>query len=158
MAEQKDLNQIRWKASEYVEHHRGSSWYLGLAVITVILTAATYLLTHDKFGAGIIALLGIIVGSSAHWKPNQVTYVLSAKGLHVGTRFYPFSQFKYFDVVHEGELHNLVFVPTKRFATNVTAFVDPADEEDITALVGEHLPMQPIRPDRIDILSRRLRF
>jgi hypothetical protein len=103
-------------------------------------------------------ILGGIVGSVAHHQPQNVTYQLTSKGLAAGEKEYLYSQFRSFAVVHEGQLNSLVFIPLKRFAPPVSVFFLSEDEQPIVALVGEHLPMEQRSPDKIDTLTRRLRF
>jgi hypothetical protein len=149
---------ISWSASEYIHHQRGAPWYIGLIGLTIGLAVVLYLLTKDLFGAIITLILGGIVGSVAHHQPQNVTYQLTSKGLAAGEKEYLYSQFRSFAVVHEGQLNSLVFIPLKRFAPPVSVFFLSEDEQPIVALVGEHLPMEQRSPDKIDTLTRRLRF
>jgi hypothetical protein len=149
---------IAWNASEYIHHQRGTSWYLGLIGLTVGLAVVLYLLTKDLFGAIITLILGGIVASVAHRQPENVAYQLTSRGLKVGEKEYAYSQFRSFAVVHEGQLNSLVFVPLKRLIPPVSAFFAAEDEKPIVALVGEHLPMEQRSPDKIDTITRRLRF
>jgi hypothetical protein len=83
---------------------------------------------------------------------------LDSHGLKAGAKEYSFSQFRSFAVVHEGQLNSLVFVPLKKFVPPVSVFFLAEDEQPIVALVGEHLPMEQRQPDKIDTITRRLRF
>jgi uncharacterized membrane protein YobD (UPF0266 family) len=149
---------ISWTASEYIEHTRGSSWYAGLAVGTIVLSIIVYFLTKDRFATAIIVVLGIIVGSVAHRKPRQVEYQLTNRGVYVGEKFYAYKEFKSFSLTEEGPLRSLMLIPLRRFAAPVTMYLEREDEESVISLMGEHIPMEERSPDRIDSLSRRLRF
>jgi hypothetical protein len=149
---------ISWSASEYIHHQRGGSWYLGLITLTVILAALLYFLTKDIFGAIITLVLGAIVASVAHRQPENINYELNSRGLRAGEKEYTYSQFRSFAVVREGQLNSLMFIPLKKFMPPVSAFFQAEDEQPIVALVGEHLPMEQRSPDKIDTLTRRLRF
>ena len=151
-------NEISWTASEFVDHQRGAAWYVGLIGATVGLDALLYLLSKDYFAMVIIALLAIAVAGIGHWRPRQVEYRLTDKGFHIGEKFYPYTQFKYFSIVHEGLLSSLEFDQIKRYLPPLAAFIDADDELAITDLVGSHLPVQPAKLSRIDSLSRRLRL
>ncbi|HXY18028.1 MAG TPA: hypothetical protein VEH48_01240 [Candidatus Nitrosopolaris sp.] len=149
---------ISWTASEYIEHQHGAGWYLSLVVLTAALAAILYLLTKDYFAAGVIVVLGIIVGVSAGRKPRQMSFELSSSGLKAGEKSYSYNLFKSFSVLHEGAQTSLNFIPVKRFMPPVSAYFEPKDEDKITSLVGEHLPYEERRPSAIDRLSFRLRL
>ncbi|MDB5160810.1 MAG: hypothetical protein JWO96_190 [Candidatus Saccharibacteria bacterium] len=158
MAEENSEGTINWTASEYIDHQRGVLWYLILVAGTVVLAGIIYLVTKDKMATGIVVILGLIVASVARWKPQQVDYRLSAKGLHIREKFYPSSLFRSYAILHEGELSSLTFTPVKKFSPPISVFFDEQDEERIMELLGEHLPMEEGRTDRVDRLSRLLRF
>ena len=149
---------ISWVASEYIDHQRGPSWYFLLIAGTVALAALVYVISRDKFALVVILMLGIILSSVAHFKPKQVHYQVSPDGLQIDDKAYNFDQFKTFSIVHEGQLSSLVFHPLKKLGMPVSVFFDEDDEQKITNVVGEHLPLEERAPDRIDRLSRRLRF
>jgi hypothetical protein len=149
---------ISWTASEYIEHNRGKSWYMLLTLGTIVLAAAIYLLTKDLFAAIITLILGIIVASVAHRKPNAINYQLSSDGLKAGDRFHNFNEYRSFAIVHEGQLGSLMLIPLKKFTAPVSMYIEGDDEESIIALLGEHLPMEERTADKVDTLTRRLRF
>jgi len=149
---------ISWTASEYIEHYRGNSWYALLIVGTVALAGAIYLMTKDVFACIVIVALGAIVASVAHRKPRQIDYKLSGRGMSVGEKNYSYNEFRSFAVVRDGALSSLLLIPLKRFTAPISMFYEPEDEENIVRLLGEHLPMEQRAPDKIDSLSRKLRF
>lgn len=157
-ASARSFEPISWTASEYIEHSRTAGWYMLLAVATGSLAAAAYFATKDYFSAGIIALVGIAVGIFAARKPKQVTYEISRSGVRIGEKSYPYSHFRSFCVINEGNVSNLYMVPVKRFMVPISAYFEPAEAERIVNAIGEHLPYEEQNLDRIDKLSRRLRF
>ena len=149
---------ISWTASEYIDHQRGASWYALLIVVTIVLATAVYFLTKDYFATGTIAILGIIVAVFVGRKPAQVNFELSDSGLRVGEKTYNYNLFKSFTIIREGSLTSLSLTPIKRFMAPVSAYFDPKDEQKITEVVGEHLPLEQHAPSAIDRLSLRLRI
>ncbi|HVO86751.1 MAG TPA: hypothetical protein VMT23_03480 [Candidatus Binatia bacterium] len=154
----KKTKTLNWTASEYIDHNRGASWYLALAAITTVFAAGFYIWTKDYFGTVTIVILGIIVGVVARWKPNDIKYELSSQGLNVGDKLYPYSSFKSFSVLHEGDLSSLMLMPTKRFMPPITVFFDEQDEDNLVSIIEDHLPLEERSVDRVDRLSRRLRL
>jgi hypothetical protein len=148
---------LTWTASEYIEHSRGSGWYMALAIATIALAAIFYLFL-DKMAPIIVVILGATVGFTAGRKPREINYELSSDGLAAGEKFYEFSQFKSFSIIREGLLNSLLLTPLKRFMPPVSVYFEAADEEAIVEIISQHLPIENRSPDKIDTLSRRLRF
>lgn len=151
-------NTFTWTASEYIEHHRGGSWYLLLALATAVLAAGIYFLTKEYFTAAIILVVGLIVGIYARQKPKQVTYELTSTGLRIGEKLYTYGLFKSFSTINEDGVNSVLLTPLKKFMPPVSAYYSAADEEKITDILGEHLPYEDAKPDNISRLSRRLRL
>lgn len=149
---------ISWTASEYIDHARGSGWYLALIAGTIALAGLVYLITKDYFATGVIAVMGVIVGVFSTHKPKQVTYELSTSGLKAGEKSYPLNLFKSFALIREGVLSSVNLIPIKRFMPPLSIYFDPADEQKIVNLLGSHLPLEEGGLDPIERLSRRLRF
>ena len=149
---------VTWTASEFVEHNLGISWYLILFVATIVVTAGVYFITHDYFAVGITIMLGVIVAIYAGHKPRQVTYEVNATGLKVGERSYHYKDFKSFSINHEGALSTITFYSLKRLALPLAIFFDAKDEQRITEVIGEHLPLEKRGLDSFDALTRRLKL
>ncbi len=147
-----------WTASEYIDHTRGAFWYVLLTVGTAALTAAIYFLTKDIFAGVITAVVGIIVGIFSMQKPKETTYRLSGDGLSIGEKFYPYSRFRSFAIIHEGGLTSINLVPVKKFMPIISAYFEPTQEEKIVNILGQHLAYEERGLDSIERLTRRLRF
>src|SRR5665213_1310075 len=141
---------VAWTASEYIDHSPGFLWYSSLAAISAVLAVIVYLLQKDIFASGVILVLGVIVAFAAARRPAQASYEVSAQGLKIGEKLYPYNIFKSFAVIREGQLSSLVFVPLKRLQPPISAFFDEAEEDKITSIVGEHLPYERRSLDSID--------
>ncbi|MBI2589017.1 hypothetical protein HYW35_02330 [Candidatus Saccharibacteria bacterium] len=155
---QPELKPVSWTASEYIDHSRGPVWYILLSFITVLLAAAVYFLTKDRFATGLVAVVGIIVAVYSLKKPQQLTYELSESGLRAGEKVYTYRLFKSFAIIHEGALSSITFLPIKKFMPPLSIFFDAADEEKIVKILGQHLPYEQRGLDSMDRLTRRLRF
>jgi len=149
---------LTWTASEYIDHQRGPGWYLALAAATILIAAIVFVWSKDYFAVGTIFVVSFIVASVAHWKPSQIEYELSSKGIKIGDKLYPFSLFKTFSVVRETDLLSLVFIPIKRLMPPVSVFLDEINEDKAVSIIGEHLPMEDRVLDGVERLSRRLKF
>jgi hypothetical protein len=149
---------VTWVASEYIEHERNTNWYILLALITIGLAVGIYFLTKDIIATIIITVVGIIVGVFAGRKPRQMEYELSASGLRIGEKSYPYSLFRTFSIIRDGAINSINLAPIKRFMPPISAYFAAKDEKRITTMLGNYLPYEERKLDSIDRLSRRLRF
>ena len=149
---------ISWSASDYIDHTRGSSWYLALIAGTIAVAALIYFITKDYFATGVVGFMGAIVGVFATHKPKQVAYELSTSSLKAGGKVYPLNIFKSFALIHEGALSSVSLIPIKRFMPPLSIYFDPGDEQKIVSLLGGHLPLEEGGLDATERLARRLRF
>lgn len=147
-----------WEAPEFIEHHHPGSWYAALVAVTVLLAAFTLLVTHDLFATAIILVLGIIIWIFAGHKPGTAQYELNSRGLSINGKLYPYSGYKSFTILHEGELSSINLRPLKRFMPPISAYYTPGDEEKIVDTIGTALPYEDRPMDSIDRLARRLRL
>ena len=149
---------VSWQAPEFIEHHHPGSWYAALVVITAALAAVVYLTTKDVFATGTIVVMGAIVWVFAGHKAGLAQYEISGRGLSINGKRYPFSAYKSFTVLQEGDFNSINLFPLKRFMPPISAYYSPADEQKITDMLGDHLPYEERQMDSIDRLARRLRL
>lgn len=149
---------VAWQGVEFIEHPHNGAWYGALIFIIAGLTVLVYFITKDYVATGTIPVVGIILAVFASHKPGVVQYEISESGLKIGQKSYPYSLFKSFSVLQEGNLKSINLFPLKRFMPTIAAYFDPPDEAKIVDALGDHLPYEERKMDKIDILSRRLRL
>lgn len=149
---------MAWTAPEFIEHHHPPGWYASLAASTLAVAALVYFLTRDLFATVTILIIGLIVWVFAGHKPAQSSNEITAHGISINRKSYPFSLFKSYTILHEASLSSLNLLPLKRFTPPVTAYFDPALEQRITDAIGDHLPTEERPMDGIDRLAHRLRL
>lgn len=149
---------VRWSASEYLEHQRGGSWYLLLILGAVVLGAIVYVLVRELLAVAAIIATAILVGVYAGRQPRTVEYNISSRGIQIGPKRYPFSNFRSFALIQDDAAHSIMLFPTKRFMPPMSAFFAPEDESKITDVLGDYLPFENHTPDLVDRLAKRLKF
>lgn len=149
---------VSWTASEFIAHEKGAPWYLALVFVTAMLTALIYLFTKDKISSGVVVIAAIIFGTYAARKPRTLEYRLDDTGLHVADKFYDYDQFRSFMVVQEGAFQSITFMPLKRFMPSLTIYCSPEDEQKVTDLLADRLPMENRGHDPLDRFLHRIRF
>lgn len=153
-----DSDAITWTASEYIAHHKGMEWYLGLAAVSVLGAGLLWLLTRDVITAIVVLVCGLAFGAYAGRQPRTLTYVIDHSGLSIGDRHLLFEMFKSFAIVPEGAFSSVVLTPLKRFAPLTTLYYPPEQEDNIVAHLAIYLPMEERKQDFIDRLMYRIRF
>ncbi len=149
---------ITWTASEYAAHPKSAGWFGLLALGSILVAIAVYLVTSDIVSTVVIATVGIIIGIFAARQPRVLQYALDNYGMHIGEKLYQYDTFKYFSVSDEQGMSYIQLMPLRRFMPPLTVHFDPADEDRIAEVLAAYLPMEEHKPDMVENLSRRLRL
>lgn len=150
--------EVTWTASEFIAHDKGARWYALFALGVAALMIVIHFITHDLISVLVIAALAVLFGFSAARKPRILTYQLTTGGIVIGQKFYPYSDFKSFSVLHEGPFSSITFMPMKRFMPPLSVYYEQKDEQAIFVVLANHLPFEEQGNDVIDHIARRLRF
>jgi hypothetical protein len=147
-----------WSASEFVDHNKSLNWYISLAAITLAIDVFLYFWTHDFVSIVAVSAMAALLGVMGSRKPRVLDYRLDNAGLTIGSTFHPYAEFKSFAIMEDGALQSITFLPFKRFMPPVSVFYAPDDQDKITDVLAQHLPMEMRQRDAIDRFSRRIRF
>jgi len=150
--------EIRWTASEFIDHQKSSGWFMALAGAGLLLAVAVYFLTKDMFAAVIIALLAIIFGVGAARKPRILDYSIDDSGIMVGARHTTFEEFRSFAVINEGAIESILLLPTKRWSPPLSVYFAPEDGEKIINTLSAFVPFENHEPGLIDKFLHRIHF
>jgi hypothetical protein len=164
--EEMPVTEIRWTASDSIDHERGRGWYIGAVTITLSLVALLVVLavfdiisTMTAVTTGVLTVIILVALLVVARKPaRQLNYMLTDAGLTIEGKLYPFSEFRAFGVQRIGALWQLVLVPVRRFGLNVTMFIHEEQGEQIVDELGARLPMEDLKIDPVDRLVRRLKI
>jgi hypothetical protein len=148
---------IEWEASEYIHHEKGAAWMVILAFVALSGIGVAIWFSLWMF-AFLITIMAAAFGFYAVRKPKTMHYKLSGKGLTIGGKDFPMSDFSAFGVIDDGALLSIRLIPTKRLAPAIMIYFAEDDGEEIVDLLGSHIPMEQMQPDLMDAIMRRLRF
>jgi hypothetical protein len=149
---------IRWEANEYIHQEKNGLWFVGFAVITLVMMLIAIALMHAWSFAVLIAVMAAAVVVYSQRPPRLLTYTLSGQGLHVGDRLYSFTEFKAFGIIRDGQEYSVMLIPMKRFSPGVTVYFPEEQGERIVDMLGARLPMQELHLDIVDKIVRKLRL
>lgn len=148
---------LSWEASEYVHIDKGRSWLIGLTIIVLILVGISLWLQEWTF-AVLVVVMGVAMGVFAFRRPHVLHYTLTHDGVQIADKLYHYKDFRAFGILEDGAFYTMTLIPVKRFAPALSVYFAEPQGDKIVDIVGEHLPMEKIEPDLIDVVMRRLRF
>lgn len=149
---------ISWTASEFIDHEKNHSWFFAVGGATLLIAAVAYVLTRDVVSVVVTLTAGGLLAVSGARKPHTLSFQLSDQGLQVGSKYYPFSDFKSFTVLEEGALSSIQLLPSRRFMPSLSIYYPPDQEEAIVNSLGTILPHEDRERDAVDRLMRRIKF
>ena len=149
---------ISWTASEFIVREKKSSWYLLLIMVTVIIASLMFLLTREIISAVAVIMLALLFGIYGNAKPRSLQYGVDEKGITVDKKHYTYETFRGAEMIKDGTIPEISFIPTRRIAVPLTIYYPIEREQEILHLVGTFLPVDIKRSASIDRLAARLRF
>lgn len=149
---------VRWQASEYIQRDKNTSWFIGLAVVSVgLMLLAIFILKSITFAVLIPVMITALVVYIVN-PPATLNYTLSRKGLHINDRLYHFADFREFGLVRDDLANSVMLIPRKRLSPSVTVYFPTEVGEPIVDMLAARLPMREVKLDPIDRLLRFLRI
>ena len=153
----KTLDSVSWDAEEYIVKNHNSWWYVGLVAITIGFSALAILFQGWTFL--ILVILSVITILVYIFRPpRQIHYTLDNKGLTEGDRFHPYSDYRAFGILKEGDNYSAILIPKKRFGIQTKVYFPTGSGEAIVDALGLRLPMEEIKLDVLDKIVNFLRI
>lgn len=149
---------VHWQANEYIHHEKSTVWFIVFTLIIIaFLVVDFFLIKSITFGI-LVPVMAAALLVYTHRPPRVIDYTLSAKGIHINDFLHPFSEFKAFGIIRDGEEYSVMLLPTKRFKPGTTIYFPEEAGEAIVDMLGARLPMQELHLDAVDKLIRKLRI
>ncbi len=152
------IEPVQWQAVEYVQYAKQPLWYVGFAVVVIVLMVLAVWLMQAWTFAILILVMAAALMVYSHRPPRDLSYVLSEKGLYINEQLHPMGEFKSFGVVQDSELHSLMLIPVKRFRPGLSVYFPTEVGERVVDLLGAYLPMQDLKLDPFDKIVQKLRL
>lgn len=104
---------ISWQAPEYEYTKKHRDWYWAVGIITVAFAVVGVLIQNILFVI-LIILAGFTVALYGARKPRIADFVLTARGIKIGERFYPYDSLKSFWINYDPPgKKEIIFVSSK---------------------------------------------
>lgn len=149
---------VSWTGSEFIANHKDRRWFIIFFVVLFLGAGLIFILTRDYISTFSVAVVGILFAILANHKPRQLAYKIDNSGINIGSKFYSFEQFKYFSLAQEGAIGYINLMPLKRFMPDVSIYFPPEEEENVVAILSDHLPHNENGERQIDKLAKKFRF
>ena len=160
-AQQSDIvgvEPVRWQATEYIHHDKSVGWFSVFSLVVIVFILIAIFLIKSVTFAILVPVMAAALVVYSYRPPRVIDYTLSRQGLHINDRLYSFSEFKSFGVIRDDGEYSIMLIPTKRFRPGVTVYFPEEAGEAIVDMLGARLPMQELKLDIIDKLTRKLRM
>lgn len=149
---------VRWQASEYIQHSKSVGWYVGLAVVTVLLMLFSIFVLKSISFSILLPVMAAALLVYVLMPPEMISYTLSRKGLHINDKLHNFADYREFGVVRDELANSIVLIPRKRFLPSVSVYFPTEVGEAIVDMLAARLPMRETKLDPVDKLIRILRI
>ena len=153
----KKLDSVSWDAEEYIVKDHNALWYIGLIIITAGLGTIAVLLQGWTFLI-LIILSAITIVISSLRPPRKIHYTLDSKGLTEGDRHHPYSDYRAFGILKEGDNYSAILIPKKKLGIQTKVYFPTGSGEAIVDALGMRLPMEEVKLDVLDKIVNFLRI
>ena len=149
---------VTWEASEFVHREKDTIWFVIVGIVGVVLALlALFLLKSITFTVLIVVMVVALIFLAIR-PPRLIHYQLSGQGIQINEAHYDFQNFRAFGVVQEDAMYYITLLPVKRYYPAINLYFPQEHGEQIVDMIGAHVPMQTVKPDAIDRMTRYLRF
>lgn len=90
-----------WIAPEYIQHRKGSKWYIIAGAVALIATVWAFVTGNWSMGLAIITFSAVYQYTQAYHPPKHVEIVLSDLGVRLGHQFFPYSHIRAFWILYK---------------------------------------------------------
>jgi hypothetical protein len=92
-----------WDMKEYEKYTRGRTWYIAVAIITVLLLVYAFFTENITF-ALIIVLFGIILYLHELQEPITVAFAITDTGIVLGQKYYRYNELENFWIIYNADI------------------------------------------------------
>ena len=151
--------EVSWTALEYAHHEKNTSWYAYLAAGTTVFAVIAYFINTNGLIAPLaIIIFGAVFGYIASREPRELDFQIDNKGVSIGGKSFPYSEYKSFMLVQEGDQPSVWLLPLKRFNLIIPINFKPEDEKKIVDALSSRIPLEARDIDLVSRLMHYLRF
>ena len=153
----KTLKDVSWEAEEYIIRDHNFWWYIGFFLVAIAFSILAVLFQGWTFLVLIIlSVITILIYSLR--PPRKIHYELDGTGLKEEKTLHKYEEYRAFGILKEGQHYSAVLIPKKRLGLQVKIYFPEDNGEAIVDQLGNHLPMEEVKPDFLDKIVNFLRI
>ena len=103
-------------------------------------------------------VVACLVGMVGARRTRSMTDTRGQYGLKIGDKFALYASYKSFAVLEDEAIDSIQLTPLKRFSPPISLYFPPEQEEEITQILSDYLPLEERNHDPIDRLMKRMHF
>jgi len=149
------METIEWETSEYKYVRKRADWYWALGIITVSLSAASFILDNFLF-AVLILIGGFLLALYGAKHPDELACTLDNTGLQINSTLYPYASLRSFWVDRLSEPPKLIIQSKKSFMPYIVTPLDDLDPDMVREFLLRVLPEEEHFEPAIDRMMERL--
>ena len=147
---------IQWQAPEYSQERRSPWWFIAFWLVTALLMFFAAFVVKSWSFAILVPAMAAALMIYSHRPPHILSYVLSSKGIYINEKLHPMGEFRSFGIIKDETIPSLMLIPVKRFRPGLTVHFPAEIGETIVDLLGSRIPMQELKIDVLDQITRKL--
>lgn len=150
---------MSWEFSEYPKYERTLGWYIGATIIFFgLLLFAVF--TANYLFALIILMVAIIIFIYNLKQPAQINFVITEDGIKIGTKFYPWDDFKNFWIIYKPPEVKTLYFDFKGLRPNLPIYLEDQNPVKVREILLQYLKEDLTREKEPagDELARWLKF
>ncbi len=145
-----------WTAHEFIYHEKNLNWFLGFALLTIILLGIS-ILTKNYFFAFLIVIASFLIFIQSQKHPRRIKFTISEEGITADDRTFAFSQITSFWIFEEQE--KWLSLETKiLLQTRVSIPLENESPEKIRNILSKFIPEKKQTEHFSDLIARKLKF
>ena len=150
---------LSWEGQSFDRGEIGLNWYL-FASLIIIGLIGFFIWRQDWFSVGITIIVSAVLFWYVHSSnPEQVSYKVTALGIYLNERFYPYSEIHSFWFVYNQSVKKLNVVFVKKYLPALQLDVTNVDPVILKTILLRRIPEQEKRDESMtDKLVRMLRL
>ena len=151
------VQDVSWRAEEYIVPGRNTWWYVGLILVSLALCAISVWQGWWTFLI-VVILCDITLLTSNLRPPRKIDYQLTKDGLIEGQKLHKYEDFRAFGILKEANHFSAVLIPKKHLSFSVKVYFPGGSGEAIVDALGARLPMEEVKLDFLDKIINFLRI
>jgi len=155
----REHSEISWVAPEYIQHHKSREWYIGAAVLAVLVIIIDFISQNWTMALAVITFAAVYKFTQEKHPPKNIAIIITEMGIHVGEMFFPFSHIEAFWIIYSHGVKTLNLRVKGRFYSDVEIQLDDQNPGEIRKYLLSRIPEWEGKNEPfIDSLLRLLKF